>query len=63
MAQRLLGSHTEIVNAQMYRGVHYRTSGEIGAAMGHKERSLRAPNGFVLSVKKNKGRICHESTE
>jgi hypothetical protein len=63
MAQRLLCGHTEIVNAQMYRAVHYRTSGEIGVAMEHKERSLRAANGFVLSVEKNKGRICHESAE
>jgi len=27
---------TEVVNARIYDGVHYRTSGEAGAAMGRK---------------------------
>ena len=33
---RLSDYVTEVVNARVYDGVHYRTSGEVGAAMGRK---------------------------
>jgi len=33
---RLSDYVTEVINARIYDGVHYRTSGEVGAAMGRK---------------------------
>ena len=33
---RLSDYVAEVVNARVYDGVHYRTSGEVGAAMGRK---------------------------
>jgi hypothetical protein len=33
---RLSDIVTEVVNARVYDGVHYRTSGEVGAEMGRK---------------------------
>jgi hypothetical protein len=33
---KLSDYETEVVNARIYDGVHYRTSGEAGAAMGRK---------------------------
>jgi hypothetical protein len=34
--ERLSDYVAEVVNARVYEGVHYRTSGEVGAAMGRK---------------------------
>jgi hypothetical protein len=33
---RLSDYVTEVINARVYDGVHYRTSGEVGAEMGRK---------------------------
>jgi len=35
---------TEVVNARVYDGVHYRTSGEVGAAMGRKNGQYAVQN-------------------
>jgi hypothetical protein len=35
---------TEVVNARIYDGVHYRTSGEVGAAMGKKNGQYAVQN-------------------
>ena len=35
---------TEVVNARVYDGVHYRTSGEVGAAMGKKNGQYAVQN-------------------
>ena len=37
---------TEVVNARVYDGVHYRTSGEVGAAMGKKNGQYAVQNYF-----------------
>ncbi len=41
---RLSDYVTEVVNARVYDGVHYRTSGEVGAAMGHKNGQYAVQN-------------------
>ena len=37
---------TEVINARIYDGVHYRTSGEVGAAMGRKIGEYTVQNYF-----------------
>ena len=37
---------TEVVNARVYDGVHYRTSGEVGAAMGRRNGQYAVQNYF-----------------
>ncbi|MDB5915634.1 MAG: hypothetical protein JWP22_4309, partial [Ramlibacter sp.] len=34
--ERLSDYVNEVINARIYEGVHYRTSGEVGAALGRK---------------------------
>jgi PAP2 superfamily len=41
---RLSDYVTEVVNARVYDGVHYRTSGEVGAAMGRKNGQYAVQN-------------------
>jgi len=41
---RLSDYVTEVVNARVYDGVHYRTSGEVGAAMGRKNGQYAVHN-------------------
>jgi hypothetical protein len=36
MGSRLSDYVSETIDARVYDGVHYRTSGEVGAAMGRK---------------------------
>lgn len=42
--ERLSDYVTEVINARIYDGVHYRTSGEVGAAMGRQIGSYIANN-------------------
>jgi hypothetical protein len=41
---RLSDYVTEVINARVYDGVHYRTSGEVGAAMGRKNGQFAVQN-------------------
>ena len=43
---RLSDYVTEVINARIYDGVHYRTSGEVGAAMGRKIGEYTVQNYF-----------------
>jgi hypothetical protein len=47
---KLSGYVEEVVNARIYDGVHYRTSGEVGAEMGRKIGEYAAAN-YMRPVK------------